>query len=471
MRPILSHKSTWRWASLVIALACSLAFAPVSYAEAPAAAASEARAVADVDLAKLFDAVVDTIDRNFVDSELLKTLDWQARAREVRPSVISARTVDEAVGLIRKLLSELKTSHTELTTLDEFRYYIILDVFSEHATVAALIAERFWGSGPYFPGTGAFTTKVDGRDFVDGVLEGSPADKAGLKFGDEILSVDGKPYSPIAAFRGKIGAIAELEVRRTRDGEIQRYRVPVIPVTPSAAFSAATKASARVIEKGGRRIGYIHVWAMNSARAFRAALASIDPNLTASPSNARSGDLGKPLDALIVDMRGRVGGNTIAAGQVLDALGTAQKPHWGQLRRTVRKDAVRPSYTMSREPATQPFRGHSAILIDHQTRSAGEILAHGYKRSLMGLVMGTQTAGAVTGSLAYAMPGGFLLLVASDLLEFDGKSLEGVGVAPDRRIERPLPYAAGADPVLDAAIDHLARGGLPHPMNGYGFTR
>ena len=471
MRPILSHKSILTWASLVVALFCWLAPAPVSYAQAPAAAVPEATAVADVDLAKLFDAVVDTIDRRFVDTELLKTLDWQARAREVRPSVISARTVDEAVGLIKKLLSELKTSHTELTTPDEFRYYITLDALREYPDAAALIAERFWGSGPYFAGIGAFTTKVDGRHFVDGVLEGSPADKVGLKFGDELLAVDGKPYSPIAAFRGKIGSTAEFEVRRTRDGEIKRYRIPVIPVTPFAAFSAATKASARIIEKGGRRIGYIHVWAIGEARTFRAALASIDPQFAANPSNARPADPGKPLDALIVDMRGRVGGDMIAAGRVLDVLGTAQKPYWGQRRSTVRKDAAPPTYAVSRELPTQPFRGQSAILIDHQTRSAGEILAHGYKRSLMGLVMGTQTAGAVSGGLAYAMPGGFLLLVAVDLLEFDGKPLEGIGVAPDLRIERPLPYAAGADPVLDAAIDHLARAELPHPMNGYGFTR
>ena len=35
--------------------------------------------------------------------------------------------------------------------------------------------------------------------------------------------------------------------------------------------------------------------------------------------------------------------------------------------------------------------------------------------------------------------------------------LEGVGVTPDHRQERPLPYAAGADPVLDAAVDILTQ--------------
>jgi carboxyl-terminal processing protease len=59
------------------------------------------------------------------------------------------------------------------------------------------------------------------------------------------------------------------------------------------------------------------------------------------------------------------------------------------------------------------------------------------------------------------MPGGLMLYVAAASLEFDGQRLEGTGVTPDNRIERPLPYAAGADPVLDAAVEHLAKAGAP----------
>jgi carboxyl-terminal processing protease len=65
------------------------------------------------------------------------------------------------------------------------------------------------------------------------------------------------------------------------------------------------------------------------------------------------------------------------------------------------------------------------------------------------------------------MPGGLVLYTAVVSHEFDGKPLEGVGVAPDIRIERPLPYAAGADPVLDAAVTHLTKGAAPQWMNGY----
>jgi carboxyl-terminal processing protease len=456
----------------VIAFTSWLPVAPTARAEAPVVAAT-AEANSSIDPAKLFDAVVDTIERRFVDVELLKTLDWQARAAAVRPSVVSAANAQEAVDLIRKLLSELKLSHTELTTPDEYRYYITLDAFSEYPDTAKLIVDRFWGNGPYYPGTGIFTTMAEGRHFIDGVLEGSPADKAGLKFGDEVVSVDGKPYSAIAAFRAKIGTVAEVAIRRTRDGEIRSVRLPVIPVQPSMAFADATKTSARIIERDGRRIGYIHIWSMKEAHTFHAALASIDPRFAASSRGARPGDAEKTLDALIIDMRGRVGGNMRTAGEVLDLVGTAQRPYWGERRSTAREDAPPTRHPPGRATLWEGprFRGHSVLLIDHQTRSAGEILAFGYKRSLFGLVIGTQTAGAVTGGLIFPMPGGLLLHVAVNSMEFDGKPLEGVGVAPDVRVERPLAYAGGADPVLERAINHLAKSDAPHPMNGYGFTR
>jgi carboxyl-terminal processing protease len=418
-------------------------------AETPAPTV-HAQASEPVDLPKLFDTVVETIDRRFVDAELLKTLDWQARARAVRSSVLSAPTTEDAVERINNLIAELNTSHTGLYTPDDYRYYITLDALNGAPGTRDLITERFWGTGPYLPGIGVFTRKMDGRHFIDGVLEGSPADKAGLKFGDEILSVDGQAYSPIAAFHGKLGRIADVAVRRAPHAAPDHHAISVLPIIPSVAFSDASKASARVIEKDGRRIGYIHVWSINESRSFRTALATLNPE---------GGEGGKALDALIVDVRGRVGGNTGTAGQLLDMLGTAPKPYWGPLRFIDRSGKDHPAQTDTGRPQAKPFPGRTALLIDHQTRSAGEIMAFGYKRSGFGTVFGTPTAGAVTSGTPVAMPGGFMLYVALSSLEFDGQRLEGIGVAPDQRIERPLPYAAGADPVLDAAVEHLAKAG------------
>lgn len=437
------------------AAACAILLLVAQGASPALAEATPLRAGAGtvVDLPKLFDAVVETIEQKFVDPEILKRIGWRARAADVRHSVLTSASTEAAVNAINALLAELHTSHTGLYAPDDHRYYLTLDALNGAGGTRDLITERFWGTGPYYPGIGIFTANVEGRHFIDGILEGSPADKAGLKFGDEVLSVDGRPFTPVAAFRGKIGSTVDIEIRRVRDAKPARHGVEVIPIIPSVAFSDAVKASARVIERNGRRIGYVHVWAITDARALRAALAAIHAD--------GSDDAGKAPDALVVDLRGRVGGTIGTADRMLDFLGTASKPYFGTVRFIDRtgKDSVPSADTTRSHP--KPFPGRSVILIDHQTRSAGEIMAHGYKRSRFGVVFGTPTAGAATSGTPFAMPGGFMLYVAAAKLEFDGESLEGKGVMPDHRVERPLPYAAAADPVLDAAVEFLAKPAAP----------
>jgi carboxyl-terminal processing protease len=419
-----------------------------------------------IDLAKLFDSVVETVEKTFFDVAMLKQVDWQTRAKAVRPSVLSAPSADDAVRQINALLSELKTSHTALFTPDEYYYYELLDIAGGGIGVADLMSRQFWGIGPYYSGIGAFTREVDGHHFVDGILEGSPAERAGLKYGDEILSVDGMPYNPIAVFRGKIGATAELAIRRSSEAAPQNLEVSIIPIKPTTAFAAATEASARVIERNGRHLGYVHIWASSESDSFKRALTRLErANLQIILNQRAKGasadlakDVPRPLDFIIVDMRGRVGGNVAVAGQFLDLLDTKQKPYWGNWR------------TIGRTPSTVPtqrlqnplFRGRSVLLIDHHTRSAAEIMAYGFKRSEFGTVVGMPTAGAVSAGAVSVMPGDLLLYVAVTGFEIeDGQRLEGVGVTPDLLVERPLPYAAGADPMLEAAMDLLSRATLP----------
>jgi carboxyl-terminal processing protease len=456
MRTLPARSAAVALAALLVVMAA----APLAAERSGIARAAEAESDwRTVDRAKLFDAVTEATEKHFFNEERLKQLDWRSRAAAIRPSVLDAPTPDDAVRRINALLAELNTSHTTLLTPDDYSYYILLDIVGA-GSGSDLLARSYWGSGPFYPGIGAFTRQVDGRHFVDAVMEGSPAERAGIKFGDEILTVDGAPYTPVASFRGRIGERAQLTIRRAADAAPLSIWVDVIPVRPTAAFSAATRASARVIEHGGSRIGYVHVWASNEADSVEAALAKLAPGAGDADRRRRGGRTSqrdgeseedrKPLDHLIIDMRGRVGGTSEVAGRMLELLDEGRKPYWGSSRIFGRERT-----TTRRQSAS--FRGRSALLIDHNTRSAGEIMALGYKRSGFGPVLGTPTAGAVSAGSTFVMPGDLLLYVAVAGLEFDGRPLEGAGVTPDRRVEQPLPYAAGADPVLDAALDLLAR--------------
>jgi carboxyl-terminal processing protease len=390
-----------------------------------------------VTLAQLFDAVIEAVNQKFFDPAVLRKVVWQERVQATRQLVLGSKTADDAIRQINKLLAELAASHTALYTPDDYEYYILLDIVG--SGLRDFTSRRFWGTGPYYPGIGVFTRKADGQNFADGILEGSPAEKAGLKFGDEILSVDGQPYSPIEAFRGKIGTTAKLMVRRTASEEPQPLTATVIPIRPVQAFSDATEASARIIERNGKRIGYIHVWELAESSSFANALRAI------------KGGVPQALDSLIVDLRGRVGGNTGVADQLLQDLDSSRS-YWGGSR------FITHSASQSVDTTQSPFfRGRSALLIDGHTRSAGEIMAYGFKRSAFGPLLGTQTAGAVLSGTLYPMPGDTVLYLAVNGLEIDGQRLEGTGVAPDYRVERPLPYAQGADPVLEAAVELLSR--------------
>ena len=400
MRRLRGSLAAQAFATLVLLLACCcVGFPSAAGAQERAPALHPASSWNDqgIDLAKLFDAVVETVEQKFVDAALLRQIDWQARARAARPSVLSAISIDDAIRQINALLSELNTSHTRLYTPDEYDYYAVLDVVGASGKEAAdLMSRRFWGAGPYYPGIGAFTREIDGRHFVDGLLEGSPAERAGLKYGDEILSVDGMPYSPVAVFRGRIGTMADLAIRRRPEADPQHLAVSVVPIRPTTAFSAATGASARVIERNGRRVGYVHVWASSESNSFRNAVAELQQgNPLKDPRSVP-----RPLDFLVVDMRGRVGGNFAVAGQFLDILDTTPKPYWGESRFIGRSGGPR---SVNASPQYPPFRGRSALLTDQHTRSAAEIMAYGYKRGDFGTVVGTRTAGAVSSGALFVM--------------------------------------------------------------------
>ena len=431
------------WPVAVLAFVLAVGFYPPLGAQDAPPRAEVSASQTSQDFGRLFDAVVDTTAKQFWDKERLARIDWQKRAARARQGVVDAPNLDVAAQRINALLGELETSHTALLTPDDVNYYILMAVFSGASMPQQEFDERFWGAGVTFAGIGMFSVRIGELNFVDQVLEGSPAARAGLKAGDEIVSVDGSPFHPIRSFRGKIGHHAAIAVRRTQEGPVETIRVPVMSIAPLHAFREATRASARVIEKDGQRIGYVHVWASvgeESSNALHDALSSLGINEWAGGTERKNRrDASPRLDGLIIDMRGRIGGTATNAGRYLDLLDP-------------RGPLVQPRDKSQLSRSATAVRGRTAVLIDHHTRSTAELFVHAYKRERQGPLIGTRTAGAVSAARGFAMPGGSLLYVAVSGLKIDGEVLEGTGVEPDVEVDRPVPYARGRDPVLDAAV-------------------
>lgn len=448
-------------------LAACLAFAvavPLHPLEAQPAAARTEAATESVDRAALFDTVVARIAARYWDPDHLVREKWSERAAAARRGVIEAPSTDETVARINVLIDSMKASHFRLHSPDELGWYVLLDLSPSAPGARDLILRRFWGNRPYYAGIGAFTVEIDGKHFVDGVMEGSPAAFADIRVGDEIVEVDGAPYHLIRSFRSKSGETARVGIRRRVGGPTETVTVAVTPIVPGIAFDQATRTSAHIIERGGKRIGYFHVWALFSDAPILQAMARLSPGGRLR-TNERSEDgragptvimsevgavTNEPLDGIIVDMRGKVGGRDFS-DTLLNLLdrGRAGAPFFFKGRPGRDGQPPRP------EPRNPSFRGRAVLLTDHHTRSAGEMISHSFRAAGLGLIVGTTTVGHVLAAGIEVMPGGYVLQVPNSRPEVDGQFLEGKGVVPDIVVERPLPYSGGVDPVLEAGLDKL----------------
>jgi carboxyl-terminal processing protease len=109
------------------------------------------------------------------------------------------------------------------------------------------------------------------------------------------------------------------------------------------------------------------------------------------------------------------------------------------------------------------WRGPLFVLINEGTRSGKEVVSYALKKHHLGTLVGQRTAGAVVGGSCFLLSDRSLLYLAVADSLVDGVRLEGVGVAPDVEVEDALPYAAGADPQLDRALELAAEVAMDPP--------
>jgi len=375
----------------------------------------------------VFDEVWRTVRDRFYDRHL-HGLDWDAVGDRYRPLAAAAPDEQARAAVINDMLAELHASHTGFYTRDQTAYYDLADIFAN--SLRRQLGSFFPSGEVAYTGIGVFTRQIDGKTFVSGVLDGLPAAKAGVRLGDEILAADGAAFGAVASFDGKAGQDVTLTLRRARNGA--PLQVTVVPrrIEPNAAFLEAMAASIRTITRGGARIGYVHVWSY--------ARESYQDLLAREISTGRL----KDADALIWDLRDGWGG---ASPDYLDIF-----------------DPRGPTMTMTNRDGESAvdnarWRKPAGLLINGGTRSGKEVLAYGFKKYGYGPVIGTRSEGALLAARAFLMGDGSLLLLPVADVAVDGERLEGRGVDPTIEVPFDLPYADGADPQLDRAVEELAR--------------
>lgn len=373
----------------------------------------------------VIDKTVSIVDKNFWNPAALPAFHDAVRAVAADASD-RALNADTATAEAQ-ILASLASSHTGRLTPDQLDYYELADVFryALHDSIRRLFPPD--GKVTY-DGIGIASKVIDGTRFITDVYDGSPADKAGLMAGDEIVAAGGKPFEEIGSFAGKAGQTVVLAIRRHAGDAPTDVAVKVATIEPQDEFVDAIQNSVHVVDTDGRKIGVIHLWSYTTDR------------ITDVVNEALATKL-KDVDGIVLDLRGRWGGVPAEAAQSFVGGGVDM----AEVGRDGKTNYV-----------STAFRKPVVALIDEGTRSSMEILAYTLKKDGIPMV-GAPTAGDVLAATAYALPDGSLLELAVQNVLIDGKQMEGHPVTPDIAVPFDVRYAAGSDPQMDAAVAELDR--------------
>ena len=375
---------------------------------------------------ELFEEIVQIVEEHFYNPEQIIE-DFPALQTTYRAQLQLAQVSTQSTfsRLVNAMLQELKTSHTYYLTPEDYEYYQLGALFSK----IPVIGELFQGQEVLYPTVGILTQTLQERVYIVSVLARSVAEKASLLKGDEILSVDGKPYTPIASLRSSIGRDVAFEIRRQEQGEPFTVVMQPVLVNPKQELLEAQKSSVRIVERAGARIGDIHLYSYAGEEYHQELLNAIV-----------WGPL-KEADALIIDLRYGLGGA------------------WPYYLNIFNRDI--PILEMHARDGTQmvvdsQWRKPAVYLVNAFSRSGKELLVFGARKYHLATVIGERTAGHTLGGRLFPLSNGDALFLAVQSCRIDGVNLEGVGVSPDIEVPFDVRYCAGHDLQLEKALEYIA---------------
>lgn len=249
---------------------------------------------------------------------------------------------------------------------------------------------------------------------VIGVIENTPAEKAGIKINDQIIKVDGtdvidEPLGMVVQkIRGPEGTKVRLTIRRSGAADFELELVRKNIDAPTVIW--------KVLDNGTGYIG-LNKFGINSADEFNKALVKLKQ---------------QGVTALILDVRGNPGGLLEEAVRIVSNFVES-----GQLvTSTVDKNGERQEYHT--EGTANGLGIRTVVLVDHNSASASEILAGALQDYHAATLIGGTTYGK--GTVQTIIPlksGGALKLTIARYLTPKDRVVNGIGLNPDYQVLTP----------------------------------
>jgi carboxyl-terminal processing protease len=391
----------------------------------------------------IFDTVWQTVNEEYFDPTF-GGKDWQAMGDEYRRKLTTVQDDDTFWRqVLNPMLWELGVSHLAALPPE----------------LATLIDRMTFATGSL----GMDVRLLDGTAVVTQVIEGSPADRAGLQLGYVVTSVDGWTLEDLAAegppsppynerkrrastaqgmrdlLYGETGKEIVVEYL---DADDRPQRIALLyaprkgiscgeldPLTPPACAELEVRRLAN-------NIGYIR---------FSGFLGSVLDGVLQAIDDFHD------APALIIDLRGNPGGQFFVRKAIASQL-------VGEARLFIRyqyRDGHEETYL---DPVPDAYPGEVVILVDEHSASSSEEFAGSLQALGRATIVGSQTPGICLTMSIVPLPNDAVLVYPFGQGQTpDGRILENNGVVPDISVSLDRQQLLqGTDAQLEAALEYLA---------------
>lgn len=374
----------------------------------------------------LVDEVWQIVNRTYVDGSFNHT-DWQAKRQQLLSKNYSSK--EQAYEAIRAALKKLDDPYTRFLEPQKFTE-LRQQTSGELSGIGAKLALDK-------------TTKV--LTVIEAMID-SPAFRAGLKSGDQILAVDGKPVKglevdkAVSLIRGKPDTIVKLKI--TRGGK------NVFDVALTRQVIQVTIVTSAVKQEGNKRIGYIH-------------LSEFDDHADTQVKKAIQSLEKQKVQGFILDLRENPGG--------LLSMAVGVSRLWineGAIVKTVIRSGESSTDEADRTAVTQlPL----TVLVDGGSASASEIVTGALKDHRRATVVGTKTFGKGIVQQVNPLSGGSGLNVTiARYFTPNGTDIHHKGIVPDVVVpltkvqvktlsDNPKLVASQSDPQYVKAVQSVSK--------------